>query len=99
MEEGCIFEVMPPMKGGGKQKKKKKKKKKKKEEEKHLGGDGLAEKEGKESGWNENSGEKMFEVDMRQIKENMGDCINIVVKISVPLPKEDRRKSCCNANR
>ena len=48
---------------------------------------------GKESGWNENSGEKRFEkVDMRQIKEKMGDCMNIVVKILVPLPKEDREK-------
>ena len=58
-----------------------------------TGGDGLAEKGGKESGWNENLGEKKFEeVDMGQIKEKMDDCMNIVVKNLVPLPKEDREK-------
>ena len=39
------------------------------------------EKGGEESGWNENSGEKWLEkVDMRQEKEKMGDCMNIVVE-------------------
>ena len=33
MEEGCIFEVMPPMKGSGKQKKKKKEEEEEEEEE------------------------------------------------------------------
>ena len=61
--------------------------------EHYAGGDGLAEKGGEESGWNENSGEKRFEkVDMRQVKEKMGDCMNIVVENLVFLPKEDREK-------
>ena len=124
MEEGCIFEVMPPMKGraGNRRRRRRKKGRRQKsgvtldetdssnkegresdggqgketenlELEHYAGGDGLAEKGGKESGWNENSGEKRFEkVDMRQIKEKMGDCMNIVVKNLVLLPKEDREK-------
>ena len=60
--------------------------------EHYARGDGLAEKGGEESGWNENSGEKRFEkVDMRQLKEKMGDCM-IVVENLVSLPKEDREK-------
>ena len=47
----------------------------------------------KESGWKKDSGEKRFEkIDMRQLKENMGDCMNILVENLVPLPKEDREK-------
>ena len=89
MEEGCIFEVMFPMKGCGK---KKQKSKKKNEEEKHLGGVGLVEKGGEESGWKEYSGEKRFEkVDMRQLKETMGDNM-IMVENLVSMPKEDREK-------
>ena len=46
-----------------------------------------------ESGRDENSGEKRFQkVDMRQIKENMCDRMNIVVENLVSLPKEDREK-------
>ena len=53
----------------------------------------MAEKGGEESGRDENSVEKRFEkVDMRQIKENMGDRMNIVVENLVSLPKEDREK-------
>ena len=49
--------------------------------EHYAGGDGLAEKGGEESGWNEDSGEKRFQkVDMRQLKKNMGDCMNILVR-------------------
>ena len=41
---------------------------------------------GKESGWKEDSGEKRLEkVDMRQLEENMGDCMNILVENLVPL--------------
>ena len=29
---------------------------------------------------------------MRQLKENMGDCMNILVENLVSLPKEDREK-------
>ena len=48
---------------------------------------------GEESGWNEDSGEKRSEkVDVRQLKENMGDCMNILVENLVSLPKEDREK-------
>ena len=61
--------------------------------EQYAGGDGLAEKGGEESGCDENSVEKRFEkIDMRQIKEKMGDRLNIVVENLVCLPKEDREK-------
>ena len=85
---------MPPKEEGGKQKKKKKKKKEEEEEgrRKHLGGDGLAEKGGEESGWKEDSGERRFEkVDMRQLKETMGDNM-IMVENLVSMPKEDCEK-------
>ena len=104
MEEGCIFEVMPPMRGTGN--------KKKKEEEKHQslmqgegrktenlelehfeGGDGLAEKGGEESGWKEDSGEKRFEkVDVRQLKEMMGDTM-IMVENLVSMPQGRPREN------
>ena len=106
MEEGCIFEVMPPLKWGGKQQKKKKKEEREshrgkgKETEnlelKHYAGsDGLAEKVDKENGWKEDSVEKKFEkVDMRQLKEMMGDNM-IMVKNLVSMPKT-ARKFCRN---
>ena len=50
--------------------------------EQHAGVDGLAEKGGEENG----------RVDVRQTKEKMGDCMNIVVENLVSLPKEDREK-------
>ena len=52
----------------------------------------MAEKGGEERGWNEDSGEKRFEkVDMRQLKEMMGDSM-IAVENLVSMPKEDREK-------
>ena len=52
----------------------------------------MAEKGGEESGWKEDSGEKRFEkVDMRQLKETMGDNM-IMVENLVSMPKEDREK-------
>ena len=114
MEEGCIFEVMPLMKGSGEQKKKEKKEEKnpgmtldetdrsnKEEREREresdggqgeetenleleqcAGGDGLEEKGGEESG----------RIDIRQMKEKMGDCMSTVVENLVSLPEEDREK-------
>ena len=107
MEEGCIFEVMPPLKWSGKQQKKKKEEResdggKVKETENlerkhHAGGDGLAQKVGKENGWKEDSVEKKFEkVDMRQLKEMMGDSM-ITVENLVSMPKTARefcRNTC-----
>ena len=52
----------------------------------------MAEKGGEESGWKEDSGEMRFEkVDMRQLKEMMGDSM-IMVENLVSMPKEDREK-------
>ena len=57
-----------------------------------VGGDGVAEKGGEESGWKEDSEEKRFEkVDMRQLKETMGDSVKMVENL-VSMPKEDREK-------